>query len=282
MAVELILIALTPIFFIFIAFEFIKHKEWYVLKDSVANTVLALLHQLSDGIALLLLMPLFYLLYEYRFFDIQLNVYTLLIAFVLQDFLYYWFHRASHNVHWLWAAHVVHHSSTKMNFSTAFRQSLMYPIAGMWVFWLPMILLGFDPITVFAVVALNLAYQFFIHTQLTFRWGLIGRCFAKVFNTPSYHRVHHSTNAPYIDKNFAGVLIIWDKCFGTYVQEQANEHCRYGIKGQIHSNNPIYITFHQWFYMFSECLKVKGIKAKCKVLFGYPTHQKEIEGNTHH
>lgn len=273
MAVELILIALTPVFIVFVIYEYIKHKDWYVIKDSVANTVLALLHQVSDGIALLLLMPFFYVLYDYRLFDISLNVYTIAFAFIIQDFLYYWFHRASHNIHWLWAAHVVHHSSTKMNFSTAFRQSLMYPIAGMWLFWLPMILIGFDPKTVFAVVALNLAYQFFVHTQINYSGGQLGKWWRLWFNTPSYHRVHHSINKPYIDKNFAGVLIIWDKCFGTFVEEQAGEPCRYGIKGQIDSNNPFYITFHQWRYMGREFLKNKGIKDKCKVLFGYPTHE---------
>jgi len=276
MTVELILLALTPIFILFIAFEWIKHQQWYVLKDSVVNTILAIMHQVSEGIALLLLMPFFYLLFEYRVFDIPLNVYTLLSAFILQDFLYYWFHRASHNIHWLWAAHVVHHSSTQMNFSTAFRQSLMYPIAGMWIFWLPMILLGFDPNTVFVVVALNLAYQFFVHTQMTHKLGWFGRCFVRLFNTPSYHRVHHSTNVPYIDKNFAGVLIIWDKCFGTFAQEHAEQPCQFGIKGQIHSDNPIYITFHQWQYMAHECIKAKGIKAKLRVILGYPTHDKSF------
>ena len=269
MTIEVILLALSPVFLAFIAVEFVKHRQLYDIKDSLANTALALLHQGTDAIALLLLMPIFYWLHQFALFDISMNFTTVFIAFLLQDFLYYWFHKASHHIHWLWAAHVVHHSSTKMNFSTAFRQSLMYPIAGMWIFWMPMIVVGFEPTIVFTVVALNLAYQFFVHTQIVNKLGWL----EKIFNTPSHHRVHHSTNKAYLDRNFAGVLIIWDKIFGTYVEESDEIHgaCRYGIIGQIDSNNPFYISFHQWIYMFKEAYKAQGLKAKWQALFAYPT-----------
>lgn len=267
MSVEIILLALSPVFLLFVCYEFIKFKGYYDIKDSLANTALALLHQGADALALLLLMPFFYWLYEYRLFDIELSILSVAFAFLLQDFLYYWFHRASHHIHWLWAAHVVHHSSTKMNFTTAFRQSVMYPVAGMWVFWLPMILLGFEPLTVFSVVALNLAYQFFVHTQIVGKLGW----FESVFNTPSHHRVHHAINKSYLDKNFAGVFIIWDKLFGTFVEEDKNQPCKYGIVGQLKSNNPLTITFHQWAHLLKSAYKAKGLKAKCKVVFGYPT-----------
>tara|TARA_B110000208_G_scaffold77985_1_gene99877 strand:+ start:211 stop:1065 length:855 start_codon:yes stop_codon:yes gene_type:complete len=276
MSIELILLALSPLFLTFVVYEFVTHRKLYDIKDSLANTALALLHQGSDAIALVLLMPYFYWLHQFALFDISLNITTVFIAFLLQDFLYYWFHKASHHIHWLWAAHVVHHSSTKMNFSTAFRQSLMYPIAGMWLFWMPMIVLGFEPTIVFTVVALNLAYQFFVHTQMVDKLGW----FEKIFNTPSHHRVHHSTNKAYLDRNFAGVLIIWDKLFGTYVQENDEKHgpCRYGIVGQIESNNPFFISFHQWTYMFKTAYKAQGIKAKWQVLFAYPTST--VENNS--
>ena len=152
----------------------------------------------------------------------------------------------------------------------------MYPIAGMWLFWMPMIVLGFEPTIVFTVVALNLAYQFFVHTQMVDKLGW----FEKIFNTPSHHRVHHSTNKAYLDRNFAGVLIIWDKLFGTYVQENDEKHgpCRYGIVGQIESNNPFFISFHQWTYMFKTAYKAQGIKAKWQVLFAYPTST--VENNS--
>jgi len=267
MNVELILWAVSPIFFLFIGYEFVKHRARYDIKDSLANTALAVMHQGADALSLIVLMPLFYSLYQYRLFEIELNVVTIFGAFVLQDLLYYWFHRASHNVHWLWAAHVVHHSSTIMNFSTAFRQSIMYPVAGMWLFWTPMMLLGFDPKVVLGVVAINLAFQFFVHTEIVGKLGWIER----VFNTPSHHRVHHAINPGYVDKNYAGVLIIWDKMFGTFVEEDLNKQCKYGIIGQINSNNPLKISFHQWQHMLSQVGKAKGVKAKMKTLFGYPT-----------
>jgi sterol desaturase/sphingolipid hydroxylase (fatty acid hydroxylase superfamily) len=273
MSAEIILLALSPIFFIFIGYEFIKHRAKYDVKDSLVNACLALMHQASDAIALLLLMPFFNWLFQFRLFEIELNVVVVIGAFILQDFLYYWFHRASHHIHWLWAAHVVHHSSTRMNFSTAFRQSLMYPLAGMWMFWLPMIVLGFSPVVVFSVVALNLAYQFFVHTEIVGKLGWL----EQVFNTPSLHRVHHAINVGYIDRNFGGVLIVWDKIFGTYVAEDSNKPCRYGIKGQINSNNPLFISFHQWSYMLKTAYYAKGWSQKTKVLFTYPTSSIETK-----
>lgn len=159
---------------------------------------------------------------------------------VLQDFCYYWFHRASHRVRWMWAAHVVHHSSERMNFSTAFRQSLMYPVAGMWLFWLPLVIIGFEPQWITLVVLFNLGLQFFVHTQWVKSLGPL----EYVFNTPSHHRVHHGVNARYIDKNYAGVLIIWDKLFGTF--EPEIETVRFGISKPVNSFNPLVVTFAEW------------------------------------
>lgn len=146
----------------------------------------------------------------------------------------------------MWAAHVAHHSSETMNFSTAFRQSLMYPLAGMWVFWLPLVVLGFDPNWVVFVVLLNLGLQFFVHTQAIKSLGSL----EYIFNTPSHHRVHHGRNPQYIDKNYAGVLIIWDKMFGTYAKEE--ETVEYGITKPVNSFNPLVVTFSEWREMFSE------------------------------
>ena len=269
MPVELLLLALSPVFFTFILYEFLKYKQYYELKDSFANMVLALMHQFADALALVVLMPFFYWLHQFAFFEIELDVATVLIAFILQDFLYYWFHRASHHIHWFWAAHVVHHSSNKMNFTTAFRQSFFYPLVGMWLFWLPMIVLGFDPKFVFAVVAINLGFQFFVHTQIVDKLGAV----EYLFNTPSHHRVHHSINKGYIDKNFAGVLIIWDKLFGTFAQEQDKSHNRYGIIGACDSTHPWTISVMQWRLMKEQLRTAPNLQSKLSVLFGYPSHQ---------
>ena len=266
MNADYILLALSPIFIMFIVWEFITHRRKYQLKDSLCNFALAGLHQFSELIALFLLMPFFWYIYDLRLFTFEHSSFAIFLGFLLQDFCYYWFHRASHNIHWLWSAHVVHHSSEEMNLSTAFRQSLMYPVAGMWIFWLPMILLGFQPNWVFTIVALNLAFQFFVHTQVVSNLNWL----EQIFNTPSHHRVHHAVNPVYRDKNFAGVLIIWDKCFGTFQQEIKSEPCQYGIVKPISSFNPLYVTFHQWQEMFSQMLKAKTLKQKLHCLFGYP------------
>ncbi|MGP9801529.1 sterol desaturase family protein [Rheinheimera sp. NSM] len=268
--VELILLVLSPVFLGFIGWEWYRARHatpaLYRWQDTLANAVLALLHQGSDMLALLLLMPFFLWLHQFRLFDIELSVATITIAFLLQDFLYYWFHRASHHVRWLWASHVAHHSSRLMNFSTAFRQSLTYPLSGMWLFWTPMMLAGFTPTVVFAVVALNLAFQFFVHTQAVRSLGVL----EWLFNTPSHHRVHHACNPVYIDKNFGGVLIIWDRLFGSFVAERDDEPCRYGITDDFHSDNPLTITFYEWRRMGRDCLTQSSLRSLGRTLFGAP------------
>ena len=268
--VELILLLLSPVFLLCVVLEWryavIRQQNWYQWRDTLANAMLALLHQGADMLALLLLMPFFYWLHQYSLFSIELTALNLLLAFILQDFLYYWFHRGSHHIRWLWASHVAHHSSRLMNFSTAFRQSLTYPLSGMWLFWLPMILVGYDPKLVFAVVALNLAFQFFVHTQAIGRLGVLEH----IFNTPSHHRVHHACNQIYIDRNFAGVLIIWDKLFGTFVPEQTDEPCRYGITDDFSSTNPFTITFYEWRRMWSDARSKQRRQPLWQILFKMP------------
>ncbi|MDX1677654.1 sterol desaturase family protein [Arsukibacterium sp.] len=272
--VELILLLLSPVFLCCVILEWrfavLRRQNWYHWRDTLANATLALLHQGADMLALLLLMPFFYWLHQYRLFTIELTAVNLLLAFILQDFLYYWFHRGSHHIRWFWASHVAHHSSRLMNFSTAFRQSLTYPISGMWLFWLPMILIGYEPTLVFAVVAVNLAFQFFVHTQAIGRLGWL----EYLFNTPSHHRVHHACNDIYLDRNFGGVLIIWDRLFGTFVPEQADEPCRYGITDDFNSTNPLTITFYEWQRMWREARQTGRQHSLWQILVKMPAKLK--------
>ncbi|OEY71087.1 sterol desaturase [Rheinheimera salexigens] len=281
MSVELILLALSPVFLAFVAWEWWRYRQvqpvMYRWQDSLANAVLALMHQGGELLAVIVLMPLFIWLYQWRLFDIDLNAGTMLLAFVLQDFLYYWFHRASHQIRWLWASHIAHHSSRQLNFSTAFRQSLTYPISGMWLFWTPMILIGFTPSIVLAVVALNLAFQFFVHTQAVKKLGVL----EYIFNTPSHHRVHHACNPRYIDKNYAGVLIIWDRLFGTFTPERADEPCRYGLTDDFASDNPIRITFYEWQNMWQDCLAAKGWHQRLRSIVGKPATKSKANKQAH-
>ncbi|GGY09199.1 sterol desaturase family protein [Paludibacterium paludis] len=270
--VELLLLALGPVFVLFIGAEALYYRKHgilgqrFCLRDSLCNLALALLHQGADKIAWLLVLPLYQAVYQHRLFTFDASWGSFLVLFLAQDFLYYWFHRASHRVRWLWAAHSVHHSSRLMNFSTAFRQSLMYPVAGMWAFWLPIAWLGFPPGQVVAIVLLNLAYQFFVHTQAIPKLGVL----EWVLNTPSIHRSHHAKNPRYIDHNYAGVLVIWDRMFGTYVEETADDPCDYGTVKPVNSFNPFWVSLVEWRDMLVHAWRAPTLKGKLIQLFAPP------------
>lgn len=274
-----ILLGMAPVFLILIALEAWywrrRRPQVYSLADTLSNAGLALMHQAAEALAAIMVIGVYALVYRHRLFDIPASVWSIAALFVIQDFLYYGFHRASHRVRWLWASHVTHHSSERLNLSTAFRQSLTYPISGMWLFWLPLAWLGFAPAHIVAVVAINLAFQFFVHTQAIGRLGWV----ESVFNTPSTHRVHHARNPQYIDRNFAGVLVIWDRLFGTYVEEDPQVPCEYGIVGPIRSHNPIRLTFHEWLAMFADARRAGGLRKVAVQLFGPPERALSHAGN---
>ena len=265
-----ILLGMAPVFLILIALEAWywrrRRPQVYSLADTLSNAGLALMHQAAEAVAAIVVIGVYALVYRHRLFDIPASVWSIAALFVIQDFLYYGFHRASHRVRWLWASHVTHHSSERLNLSTAFRQSLTYPVSGMWLFWLPLAWLGLAPAHIVAVVAINLAFQFFVHTQAIGRLGWV----ESVFNTPSTHCVHHARNPQYIDRNFAGVLVIWDRLFGTYVAEDPQVPCEYGIVGPIRSHNPIRLTFHEWIAMFADARRAGGLRQAAMQLFGPP------------
>jgi sterol desaturase/sphingolipid hydroxylase (fatty acid hydroxylase superfamily) len=265
-----ILLGMAPIFLTLIVVEaWYWHKrrpDNYKLVDTIANGALALMHQGADAVAWTLVIGIYYVVYQHRLFDLPATVWTIIALVIAQDFFYYWFHRASHRIRWMWASHVTHHSSERLNLSTAFRQSLTYPISGMWLFWLPLAWLGFEPTHIIAVVAINLGFQFFVHTQAIGKLGWVEH----VFNTPSIHRVHHARNPKYIDRNYAGVLVIWDKLFGTFVEEDPAVPCDFGIIGQIHSYNPLTLTFHEWIAMFRDARRMRTPRAALFQLFGPP------------
>jgi sterol desaturase/sphingolipid hydroxylase (fatty acid hydroxylase superfamily) len=283
---QFLLIYLQPLFFAFIAWELYTLRRradafpgsaQYTVKDSLANFALAAFHEAGELLSAGALMALYYTLFDFRLFEISHGWGAFLLLFILQDLLYYWFHRLSHRIRWMWAAHVVHHSSEQLNFTTAFRQSFMYFVAGNGLFWLPLVALGFEPMTVISVVLANLAYQFFLHTQVVPKLGW----FELIFNTPSHHRVHHSRNEEYIDQNFAGTLIIWDKLFGTFVEERDDIPCEFGITRQVHSHNPIELTFHEWREMFSDAINhPDGLREGVKHLWMPPEWEAEpqLEG----
>jgi sterol desaturase/sphingolipid hydroxylase (fatty acid hydroxylase superfamily) len=188
-------------------------------------------------------------------------VWPWLILLFADDFLYYWFHRVSHESRFFWNFHVVHHSSNQYNLSVAVRQSWFSGMAH-WVFYIPIAALGF-PLWAFVLMhGLNLIYQFWIHTELIGKLGW----FEYVFNTPSHHRVHHGVNPQYLDKNYAGIFIVWDRLFGTFEPEV--EKVRYGITTPLTTYNPIWANIHAWVEMFEKMksLETFGAKLRCLIM----------------
>ncbi|SDC30541.1 sterol desaturase family protein [Paraburkholderia lycopersici] len=268
-----LLLALAPVFLACIGYEAWSLSRTrpgaslYSWPDTLCNAALALMHQSADKLAWLVAIPVYAYVYRhFRLVSWQPGWLAWFALFVAQDLLYYVFHRASHRVRWLWAAHVVHHSSERLNLSTAFRQSLMYPVAGMWVFWIPLAMLGFTPTQIVAVVLVNLAFQFFVHTQAIGKLGTL----EYVFNTPSMHRVHHARNARYIDRNYAGVLAIWDRMFGSYTDEDEHDPPEYGIVKPLASCNPLTATFHEWLAMARDFARMPDWRSRLAALFAPP------------
>ncbi len=187
--------------------------------------------------------------WQFRVYDFGFSWWAVLLCFVLDDLRYYWYHRIAHRSRWVWAEHINHHSSQHYNLSTALRQSWTGTFTGMFVLRAPLALIGFHPVLLAFVGGLNLVYQFWIHTEAI---GKMPRWFEAVFNTPSHHRVHHATNARYLDANYAGTLIVWDRMFGSFVEERAEDMPRYGLVKNIGTFNPIKVAFHEWWAMLAD------------------------------
>ncbi|MFM5950523.1 MAG: sterol desaturase family protein [Novosphingobium sp.] len=182
-------------------------------------------------------------LYQFRLVEIGWQWWGWAACFVLDDMAYYWFHRFAHRVRWMWASHVNHHSSQHYNLSTALRQTWTGTIALGFIFRLPLVLIGFHPAMLLFCGGLNLIYQFWFHTEAIHK---LPRWFETVMNTPSHHRVHHATNPLYLDRNYAGVFIVWDRMFGTFQPELEGERIHYGIVKQLGSFNLLWTAFHEW------------------------------------
>ena len=232
---------------------------WASLSMGTANVIVsALVKGMVLGIGLRC--------YQYRLFDIGQGPLAWLLLFFVEDLCYYLYHRSHHEVRLLWAAHVNHHSSQRYHLATALRQSWTTPVTGFW-FWLPLPLLGFHPLMVMTQQAISLIYQFWIHTELVHRLGPL----EWVLNTPSHHRVHHATNTRYLDRNHGGILIIWDRLFGTFEAEQrSSDPPRYGITKNLDTFNPIRIAWHEWLAMFRDVANAHGLRNKLAYLFAAP------------
>ena len=258
-----------PIFALLIAVEAYlvirENRENFDRKDAWSNIFIGFM-SVAWGALFGLATSLIYLwVYEIAPVKMPMNVWwTWLILLFVDDFAYYWFHRISHEVRFFWNFHVVHHSSNQYNLSVAVRQSWFSGLAH-WVFYLPVAFLGF-PLWAFVTMhGLNLIYQFWIHTKIVRK---LPAFLEYVLNTPSHHRVHHGVNDQYLDKNYAGIFIIWDRMFGTFVEE--SEQVRYGIITPLTSYNPLWINTHGWAEMWAAMRTKRTWRGRLRCVFGAP------------
>lgn len=242
-----------------------EKKGWFEARDTFSSLAMGIGNVVIGLFSKGLILAAMAFVYQFRLFEIGFQWWAWAMLFFAEDFTYYWYHRTSHSSRYFWASHVVHHSSQRYNLGTALRQTWTGEIAGGFVFWLWLPLLGFHPSMVFTMQAISLLYQFWIHTEAI---GKMPYAFELVFNTPSHHRVHHSSDIKYLDKNHAGILIIWDRFFGTFQEEE--EHPNYGLTKNIQTFNPLRIAFHEWVDMFRDLRRAPSLRAAAGYLFGPP------------
>jgi alkylglycerol monooxygenase len=268
-----------PVFFLLIGVELaaarLLERPSYRLSDSVGDLSCGVLQQLADVFLKTALFAGYVGLYSrYRLFEIPVNaVWAWALCYLGHDFLYYWFHRFSHEVNAGWAAHVVHHQSEEYNLTVALRQGAFQPAVS-WVFYLPLALAGFPPAMFLTVSAFDTLYQFWIHTRLVGRLGPL----EWVLNTPSHHRVHHGRNPRYIDRNHGGTLIVWDRLFGTFAREQ--EEPVYGITRPLASFNPLWANLHYWAEMWDVARRAARPLDRLRVLVMRPGWRPEDLGGS--
>jgi sterol desaturase/sphingolipid hydroxylase (fatty acid hydroxylase superfamily) len=213
--------------------------------------------------------------YEHRLFTVMLDSWwALALLFFGQEFCYYWLHRGSHRIRWFWADHAVHHSPNQLNFSAAYRLGWMSSFAGIGLFYLPLVGLGFPPTAVLATLSINLLYQFWIHAVWIPKLGWL----EYVFNTPSHHRVHHAANLDYLDANYGGVLIVFDRLFGTLIEEREDLPCRYGLVKPLTGYNPFTIAFHEWRAIARDVAHARSLREVAGYLFGPPGWRPDGQG----
>ncbi len=266
-----VIVLATPVFLLMIAVEFAlglaRGRNVYRLNDALSSMSLGMLSQLSGLFTKLLAFGIYSAVYDsvalWQDPAFWSSWYGILLALVFYDFCYYWLHRAGHEVAIFWAAHVVHHQSQQYNLSTALRQTSSGVLLG-WIFYLPMAIAGVPPL-VFGIVALvDLLYQFWVHTELVGKLGW----FDRVFCAPSNHRVHHAVNSAYLDKNYGGILIVWDRLFGSFREEQ--EKCVYGTRSALRSWDPLWANAEVYWSLLGDSWHTRRWADKIRVWFKPP------------
>jgi len=257
---------LGPVLLEILYFRVIQQRS-YPFREMFASLSIWVLRMPVRLLRPVVVAPVAYFLWAHRLTTIPIDSFWgLLLLFLVTEIVYYWMHRASHEIRWLWASHVVHHTPEQIHLASAFRLGATELFSGGWLFHVPLYWLGFDPLAVSGMLALNLFYQFWLHTDLVGRLGPV----EWIFNTPSHHRVHHASNEVYVDRNYGGVLIVWDRLFGTFAQEEPHTPITYGLVHPIGSMNPLRILFHEWIAMGQDFVRARTPGERLRQLFGRP------------
>ena len=269
-----------PVFIILILLElgldFREKRQGYVTKDAWASLAMGAGSVFTNLLMKVLYFFVFsYLHQNFAFFSIPTVWWSWLLLLFADDFSFYWHHRLSHSIRLLWAAHSNHHSSTCYNLTTALRQSWTEQIYK-YIFWLWLPLIGFAPLQIFSMISVSLIYQFFLHTETVGKLGF----WEWFMNTPSHHRVHHATNVQYLDKNHAGIFIVWDRLFGTFVAEDTSDKPVYGLTENINTFNPLRIAVHEYQKIWQDFRKAPTRKAKIGYLLNPPGWRHDGTGKT--
>ena len=243
-----------PIFFIAILIEITAKKLLNArgtlnsVDDSV-SIFMGLMSVVTNGAAAFITLGMLLWAEQFKVFDLPLTLTVIIACFILDDLRYYLHHRIAHRCRWPWAMHIIHHSSRRYSLAVALRQGWTKHFTGTTVLKIPLVLVGFNPILVIFCGALNAVYQFFLHTETVHK---LPKWFEAIFNTPSHHRVHHGKNPEYLDSNYAGTLIIWDKIFGTFVPENENAYPDYGLVKDFETFNPFKIFIHEYWSILKD------------------------------
>ena len=266
-----------PVFIALIVVEVLinakKNLNLYQFKDSAANITMGLGSVVIGLLTKTFAFFVFLWIYQFRLFEIPNTWWMWGLLLLADDVTFYWYHRSAHEIRFFWAAHVQHHSSEHMNFSVALRQSWGEPfIKFLFYMWLPFI--GFNPVYILIMQSISLVYQFFPHTKLVGKLGPI----EWIFNSPSHHRVHHATQVQYLDKNHAGILIIWDRMFGTFQKEI--EVPIYGITENINTFSPLKIASHEYVNLWQDIRRAKKFSDKINYLIKPPGWSHDGENRT--
>lgn len=261
---------IIPLFAAFIALEiylYYRQKKKFPWLEGFVSQAMALSYFAFNMLLSPTLAHFNSFFYELRFFTIPANtVGGALLLFFAVEFIYYWQHRFAHRIRWIWASHSMHHSPVTMTLSGAYRLGITSVFSGVFLFFLPIFLLGFSLQAVAIMFGINLAYQFLLHTDCIPKLGWL----EYVFNTPSHHRVHHAINSEYIDKNYGGILIVFDRMFGTFAEEDESRPIEYGLLGKKPSMNPIRLTFQEWQAIARDVIGAKSWKDRFAYAFLYP------------